>query len=57
MRRYIAENLVFLNKFIFNEKIDWCYRVYGPIGNKIRYLTNINRDYIYSIYVIMTVNN
>ena len=30
--RFVAEDLVFLDEFIFNEKTGWRYHAYGPIG-------------------------
>ena len=32
MRQFIAEDLVFLDESIFNEKTGWRYHAYGPIG-------------------------
>ena len=41
MRQFVAEDLVFLDESIFNEKTGWRYRAYGPIGQDIRYLADV----------------
>jgi hypothetical protein len=41
MRQFAAEDLVFLDESIFNEKTGWKYRAYGPIGQDIRYPANV----------------
>jgi hypothetical protein len=41
MQQFAAEDLVFLDESIFNEKTGWRYRVYGPIGHDIRYPTDV----------------
>ena len=45
MRRFTAEDLVFLDESIFNEKTGWRYRAYGPVGSETCYPANINRGY------------
>jgi hypothetical protein len=43
MRQYVAEDLVFFDESIFNEKTGWRYQAYGPIGQNIRYPANTQR--------------
>jgi hypothetical protein len=40
MKKYAAEDLVFLDEAIFNEKTGWRYREYGPQGERIQYTAN-----------------
>ena len=56
MRRYIAEDLVFLDESIFNEKTGWRYQAYGPIGEDIRYPANTDRGKTWSTCAAITVN-
>jgi transposase len=41
MRQYVAEDLVFFDKSIFNEKTGWRYRAYRPIDQDIHYPADI----------------
>ena len=43
MQQYVAEDLVFFDESIFNEKTGWRYQAYGPIGQDIRYPANTQR--------------
>jgi hypothetical protein len=56
MRRCVAQDLVFLDESIFNEKTGWRYRAYGPIGHDIRYPADVNRGRTWSICAAMTVD-
>ena len=56
MRRYVAQDFVFLDESIFNEKTGWRYRAYGPIGHDIRYPADIRRGYTWSICAAMTID-
>jgi len=51
-----AEDLVFLNEFIFNEMSGWRYRTYGPIGQDIRYPADVQRGRTWSICAAMTID-
>ncbi|CAF9918172.1 MAG: hypothetical protein GOMPHAMPRED_001441 [Gomphillus americanus] len=41
--RFNAEDFVFLDESIFNEKTGWRYSAYGPIGSENRYHCNSAR--------------
>jgi len=56
MQQYAAEDLVFFDESIFNEKTGWRYRAYRPVGQDIRYPTDIQRGRTWSICATMTVN-
>lgn len=56
MRRFVAEDLVFLDESIFNEKTGWRYHAYGPIGQDIRYPANTQRGRTWSICAATTVH-
>ncbi len=34
MSQFAAENLIFLDESIFNEKTGWRYQAYAPIGEE-----------------------
>jgi transposase len=55
MRQYVAEDLVFFDESIFNEKTGWRYQAYGPIGQDIRYPANTQRGPTWSICAATTV--
>ena len=55
MRQYAAEDLVFLDESIFNEKTGWRYRAYGPIGTALRYPDDIERGCTWSICAATTI--
>ena len=54
--RFIAEQLVFLDESIFNEKSGWRHMAYAPIGDEARYQTSIQRGKTWSICAAYTVN-
>ena len=54
MRQLAAEDLVFLDGSIFNEKTGWRYRAYGPIGH-MRYPADIWRGRTWSICAAVTI--
>lgn len=54
MRNYVAEDLIFLDESIFNEKTGWRYRAYGPIGSERRYPADIGRGATWSILAAVT---
>jgi transposase len=56
MRQYAAEDLVFFDESIFNEKTGWRYRAYGPIGQDIRYPADVQRGRTWSICAAMTID-
>jgi hypothetical protein len=56
MRQFAAEDLVFLDESMFNEKTGWRYRAYGPIGQDIRYPADIQRGRTWSICAAMTID-
>ena len=56
MSQFAAENLVFLDESIFNEKTGWRYWAYAPIGEEARYHADVRRGAIWSIVAAMTVN-
>jgi Arginine repressor, DNA binding domain len=43
MRRFTADNLVFLDESIFNKKTGWRHQGWGPIGEEIRYEADVRR--------------
>jgi transposase len=55
MQQYVAEDLVFFDKSIFNEKTGWRYQAYGPIEQDIRYPANTQRGRTWSICAATTV--
>lgn len=56
MRRYVAQDFVFFDESIFNEKTGWRYRAYGPIGHNIRYPADVSRGRTWSICAAMTID-
>ena len=56
MGRFAAEDLVFLDESIFNEKTGWRYRAYGPIGQAIRYPNNVQRGPTWSIVAATSID-
>jgi hypothetical protein len=56
MRRYTAEDLVFLDESIFNEKTGWRHYAYALIGYEARYTQEIKRGDTYAILPAYTVN-
>jgi transposase len=55
-RSFIAEDLVFLDESIFNEKTGWRHRAYAPIGDEARYSADIRRGPTWSILAAMTID-
>jgi hypothetical protein len=43
MKRYAADDLVFLDEAIFNEKTGWRHCGYGLQGERIQYAANTTR--------------
>jgi transposase len=41
MKKYAADDLVFLDEAIFNEKTGWRHRGYGPQGGKVIIMDNV----------------
>ena len=56
MRRFVAEDLIFLDKLIFNEKTGWRLHAYAPISDETRYDADIRRGRTWSICAAMTLN-
>ena len=56
MSQFTADNLVFLDESIFNEKIGWQYWAYALIDEEAWYDANVRRGATWSIVAIMTVN-
>jgi len=55
MRQFAAEDLVFLDESIFNEKTGWRHKAYGPIGEPSRYTQDIRRGKTHAILPAYTV--
>ena len=55
MAQYVAEDLVFLDESIFNEKTGWRHRAYGPIGSALRYSADLRRGRTWSILAAITI--
>ena len=49
MRGFAAEEIIFIDESIFNEKTGWRHHVYGPIGHTSRYTQNIRRGDTHAI--------
>ncbi len=49
--------MVFLDKFIFNEKTGWRYRAYTLIDDKARYKTDLEREKTWSIYIVISLKS
>lgn len=56
MQDYPAEDLIFLDKSIFNEKTGWRHKAWAPIGDRARYQGNIERGNSWSVLPAMTIN-
>ena len=56
MRQFAADDLVFLDESIFNEKCGWRHKAYAPIGDKSRYTQDIRRGNTYAILPAYTIN-
>jgi transposase len=56
IRHYAAEDLVFLDESIFNEKTGWRYHGYAPIGDEARLSADIQRGRTWSICSAMALD-
>lgn len=56
IRHFAAEDLVFLDESIFNEKTGWRHRAYAPIGDEARYSADLRRGDTWSICAAMTLD-
>lgn len=56
IRQFTAEDLVFIDESIFNEKTGWRYHGYAPIGNDARIQASIQRGSTWSICSAMTID-
>ncbi len=56
MSQFAADDLVFLDEFIFNEKTGWQFQTYALIGDGARYNADIQRGATWSIVAAMTLN-
>ena len=56
MRQFSAEDLVFVDESIFNEKTGWRQHGYAPIGEDAIVVDDINRGSTWSICSAMTEN-
>ena len=56
MSQFAADDLIFLDESIFNEKTGWRYQGYAPIGDEARYHADVRRGATWSIVAAMTVN-
>jgi hypothetical protein len=49
MAAYAADDLIFIDESLFNEKTGWRFKGYAPIREPVRYRANIARGNTYSI--------
>jgi transposase len=56
MKRFVEDDVIFIDETVFNEKTGWRYRGYGPIGQDIRYSADMERGGTWSLCVAGTVN-
>jgi hypothetical protein len=56
MANYAADNLIFIDESLFNEKTGWRTRRYAPIRSPARYRANIDRGSTYSILPALDIN-
>ena len=56
MRRYTAQDVVFLDESIFNEKTGWRHHAYAPVGHPARYTQDIRRGKTWAILPAYTVD-
>jgi hypothetical protein len=57
IRYFVANNLIFLDKSIFNEKTGWRHQAYTSIDSKTRYEADLRRRRTWSIYATISLNN
>jgi transposase len=55
IQQFVAEDLIFLDKSIFNKKTGWRYNAYAPIGDEACYTTDITRGRTWAICSAMTL--
>jgi hypothetical protein len=53
--QFAAEQLVFLDETIFNEKTGWRHRAWAPIGEEARYATSVKRGKTHSCLAAMGI--
>lgn len=56
LRRFAADDLVFLDEPIFNEKCGWRHKAYAPVGDPGRYTQDIRRGDTYAILPAYTTH-
>jgi hypothetical protein len=56
MANYAADDLIFIDESLFNEKTGWRTRGYAPIGSLARYRANIDRGSTYSILPALDID-
>ncbi|KAK9237063.1 DDE superfamily endonuclease-domain-containing protein [Lipomyces kononenkoae] len=56
VRRFAADDLVFIDESIFNEKTGWRHHGYAPIGDEARYPADLRRGDTGSICAAMTLD-
>ena len=57
MRKFTADELVFIDESLFNDRTGWRHRAYAPIGAEARYGADIRRGNTWSILPAYTVNH
>ena len=57
IHQFAADDFVFLDKFIFNEKTDWWYWVYASSDEKAWYNADVQKNVIWNIVTAMIVND
>lgn len=56
VRHFAAEDLIFLDESIFNEKTGWRHHAYAPIGEEAQYEADIQRGKTWSVCAAMTLD-
>ena len=56
MADYAADDLIFIDESLFNEKTGWRSKAYAPIGHPARYKTDISRGKTYSILPALDID-
>lgn len=56
IRQFAANDLIFLDESIFNEKSGWRHHAYAPVGQNARYNADIRRGRTWSICAAMSLN-
>lgn len=57
IRQFGAQDLIFIDESIFNEKTGWRHHAYAPIGHEARYETDIQRGKTWSICAAMPLDD